>query len=106
MTMLVGERSTLRPRSKRREIPRSGSPLGMSILVGCSLHFDPEGAVGGFIAVGHVAIPAAGLSRLERCSRFIELALRDQHIDLGKAVGRVESEAPNVVHRPGLAMAH
>ncbi len=59
MTMLTGERSTLRPRRKRREIPRSRCSLGMTILVGWSLQFDLEGAVGGFIAVGHVAIPAA-----------------------------------------------
>src|SRR5207245_5538353 len=56
--------------------------------------------------MGHVAIPAAGLSRLERSSRIIELALRGQRIDLGKSVGSVESESHAVAYVPGLPIGH
>src|ERR1700680_1027324 len=87
--------STATPTDKRQEpgdIPRSGSSLGMRILVGSSLQFNLEGAVGRFVAMGHVAASAVGLSRVHCRGGIVELALGNKHIDLGQPVCAVERE--------------
>src|SRR5437016_6520173 len=78
----------------------------MNILIGCSLYFDLEGSVGGFVAVGHVAVGATALSRLQRRGGIIELTLRDQHVDMGEAVGSVKSESDAVGYVSGLPIGH
>src|ERR1700730_14797132 len=78
----------------------------MTILIGWSLQFNLEGAVGGFVAMGHVAASAVGLSRFHCGGGIVELALRDKHIDLGQAVGTVERESHALVYVPSLPVSH
>src|SRR5207302_7240975 len=89
-----------------REILHARCSLGMNILIGCSLYFDLEGSVGGFVAVGHVAVGATALSRLQRRGGIVELTLRDQHVDLGDPVGSVKSESDAVGYVSGLPIGH
>src|ERR1700730_10362286 len=77
----------------------------MTILIGWSLQFNLEGAVGGFVAMGHVAASAVGLSRFHCGGGIIELALRNKHIDLGQAVGSVERESHAIVYVPSLPVS-
>src|ERR1700720_4452075 len=91
---------------KAKRDPSLRFVAGMTILIGWSLQFNLEGAIRGFVAMGHVAASAVGLSRFHCGGGIVELALRDKHIDLGQAVGTVEREPPAIVNVPSLPVSH
>src|ERR1700719_23887 len=76
------------------------------MLAASSPYLDLEGAVGGFVAVGHVAAGAIALGGLQSGGGIIEFTLGDKYIDLGQAVGTVEGESHPVGDISGLPIGH